>query len=250
MKPLATELRPQTIDDIVGQTSLLQPNGIIRKMVEQKFVSNLIFYGPPGVGKTSFANALAKDLGYEVFTFNASTDKKDKIDKILAQDDIQHKILIIDEVHRMNQNKQDLLLEYMENGKIVCFFTTTENPYFTINPAIRSRSTILELKPLKTKEIVDYLKKKIANKEFNLKIGKEPLILLAEMSGGDLRVAINKMELLIKLYPDQKIDVTLIKHIFDSKANLQGSKYADIHHDFKSALQKSVRGSDVDASLY
>jgi len=251
MKPLASLLRPQTINDIVGQENLLQPQGLVRRMVEKKFVSNLIFYGPPGVGKTSFATALANDLAYDVVLFNASIDKKDKIDKILAKTEDKKQILIIDEVHRMNQNKQDLLLEHMENGNIVCFFTTTENPYFTINPAIRSRSTILELKPISSDDIFNYLKGKIVKKEIDLfGISDEPLKLLAEMSSGDLRVAINKIELLINLYSNEKIDVNLIKRIFDSKANIQGSKTGDIHHDFKSALQKSIRGSDVDASLY
>jgi len=251
MKPLASLLRPQTIDDIVGQENLLQSQGLVRKMVEKKFVSNLIFYGPPGVGKTSFATALAKDLAYDVVYFNASIDKKDKIDKILAKTDDQKQILVIDEVHRMNQNKQDLLLEHMENGNIVCFFTTTENPYFTINPAIRSRSTILELKRISEDDIFNYLKGKIVKKEIDLfGISDEPLRLLAEMSAGDLRVAINKIELLMNLYADEKIDINLIKRIFDSKANIQGSKSGDIHHDLKSALQKSIRGSDVDAALY
>ncbi|ATZ20204.1 replication-associated recombination protein A [Mesoplasma lactucae] len=251
MEPLASYLRPKSIKDIVGQKQLLDKNGVIQRMVQAKFTSNLIFYGPPGVGKTSFANALANDLGKKVYNFNAGIDKKEKLDKILKESSVEDPaIIVIDEVHRMNQQKQDILLEYMEKGQVIVYFTTTENPYFVINPAIRSRSTILELNPISTDDIFDFLKEKIKNKEISLDIEDEPLMLLAEMSSGDLRVAINKIELLTKLYQNTKIDISIIKKIFDNRGNQMGSKYGDTFHDLKSALQKSIRGSDVDASLY
>jgi len=248
--PLANLLRPQTISEIVGQERLLQPDGLIKRMVDQQFTSNLIFYGPPGVGKTSFASALAHDLHREPFFFNAAIDKKEKLDKILNTLTEQTKIIIIDEVHRMNQNKQDLLLEHMETGAVICYFTTTENPYFTINPAIRSRATILELTPISSEDIFNFFKKQMASGRIKLQIQDEPLRALAQMSGGDLRVALNKAELLMRLYVDEPIDLNLIQRIFDSKANLSGSKAGDTIYDLKSALQKSVRGSDVDAALY
>jgi len=248
--PLANLLRPQTISEIVGQERLLQPDGLIKRMVDQQFTSNLIFYGPPGVGKTSFASALAHDLHREPFFFNAAIDKKEKLDRILNTVTDHTKIIIIDEVHRMNQNKQDLLLEHMETGAVICYFTTTENPYFTINPAIRSRATILELTPISSEDIFNFFKAQIKTGRLKLTIQDEPLRALAQMSGGDLRVALNKAELLLRLYPDEPIDLNLIQRIFDSKANLSGSKAGDTIYDLKSALQKSVRGSDVDAALY
>jgi putative ATPase len=146
---LAFALRPTKIDEIIGQSHLLDQNGIIRKIEETKFCPNLIFYGPPGIGKTSMANAVALSLGKEVLRFNASNDKKEKLQKFVESANSSNPpVIIIDEIHRMNKNIQDYLLEYAEERKVIIFCTTTENPFFTINPAIRSRATILQLQDI------------------------------------------------------------------------------------------------------
>ena len=251
MKPLAEILRPLTIKNIVGQSELLQSDGLVNRMVVHQFGCNLIFYGPPGVGKTTFAYALGADLHQEVHYFNASVEKKENLDKILKKATMEQPVaLIIDEVQRMNQNKQDILLEYMEKGLVFVYFTTTENPYFVINPALRSRSTILELKPISSQDMFTFFKQKLDHHELELLIDDETLMYLCELANGDLRVAINKIELLLNLYPGETINPALISKVFDHKGVQQGGRYGDTFHDLKSALQKSVRGSDVDAALY
>lgn len=218
-------------------------------MVDQQFATSLIFYGPPGTGKTSFALALAQDLNLDYNLFNASYDKKEKLSQIIAQAQTKKQILVIDEIHRMNKDKQDLLLEHMENGNLIVFFTTTENPFFVINPAIRSRATIVKVEPIQSEEMFHFLKKLITEQKIQLDISDEALNYLCQVAAGDLRSAINYLELFLNLYADQKIDLTFVSQIIPN-AQVKGAKYGDDLHDLKSALQKSVRGSDVDASLY
>lgn len=248
-KPLAFLLRPTTINAIVGQEKVLSQAGLIRRMVDQQFATSLIFYGPPGTGKTSFALALAQDLNLDYNLFNASYDKKEKLSQIIAQAQTKKQILVIDEIHRMNKDKQDLLLEHMENGNLIVFFTTTENPFFVINPAIRSRATIVKVEPIQSEEMFHFLQKLITEQKIKLNISDEALNYLCQVAAGDLRSAINYLELFLNLYAEQKIDLTFVSQIIPN-AQVKGAKYGDDLHDLKSALQKSVRGSDVDASLY
>ncbi|AXK51093.1 replication-associated recombination protein A [Spiroplasma alleghenense] len=250
-QPLAMALRPKTISNIIGQSHIINDNkGIISRMVKNQFATNLIFHGPPGVGKTTLGIALASDLKKEYTIFNASIDKKEKLQKVVEniEENNQH-IVIIDEIHRMNRDKQDFLLEFLETGKIILFAATTENPFFVINPAIRSRCNLINLQPISSKEMSEGLKKIIKDFEIELKIDDESLLYLSELANGDLRTAINWIEILINLYKGEKITLETIAEVIP-EAKAKGSGYGDEFHDLKSALQKSIRGSDVNAALH
>lgn len=250
VKSLSFLLRPNSLDNIVGQTHLLnKKNGIIYKMKEKKFITNIIFYGPPGIGKTSMAISLANDLNLEYICFNAANDKKDKLLKIVENSKNKKIVLLIDEIHRMNRNIQDFLLEFIESREITVFLTTTENPFFVINPAIRSRCTIMKLNNITLEEMQDGLVKILKNNHIDLQFEKDAFEHLCNYANGDLRVAINAIEIIFNLYKDQKIDVEIINAIFN-KSYIRGSGVGDELHDLKSALQKSIRGSDVNAALH
>ncbi|EOA07481.1 ATPase, AAA family, putative helicase subunit of the Holliday junction resolvase [Mycoplasma yeatsii 13926] len=249
-KPLSFLLRPKSVKEIIGQSHILKENGLINKMIKNNYCTSLIFFGPSGVGKTSFAISLANDLNIEYELFNASYDKKEKlvkiIDKALSKDRF---IVIIDEIHRLNKDKQDILLEYMEKGNIYVFSTTTENPFFVINPALRSRSLLIQLKSISSQEMFEYAKQLISENKISVNINDEALNYLSEICVGDVRSFLNSLELIQTLYQDEFIDIKQIKMILTMSKN-SDSAYGDEFHDLKSALQKSIRGSDVDASLY
>lgn len=160
-EPLAFTLRPTTISQIIGQNHLINDqNGIISKMIKNNFVSSLIFYGEPGTGKSSMAQALANDLKLEYIIFNAEIDKKTKLEKIIESASLNSNlILIVEEIHRMNKDRQDILLQYLENGHLIMFACTTENPYFVINPAIRSRANIIKLERITALQMATGLQK-------------------------------------------------------------------------------------------
>lgn len=252
LEPLATILRPKTLNDIIGQTDLVNSkNGIIFKIIAKKFLPSIILYGPPGTGKTSLAQVIAQDLKIPFTIFNAATDKKQELEKIftLAKKEKKY-LLIIEEIHRMNRDRQDLLLQYLEQGTFTLIACTSENPYFVVNPALRSRCLMIELKRINDQEMFDGLKKVITeNKIFKIKITDEALKMICQLASGDLRVAINILELTNNLYPKTEITVELINKLVP-QANLWNFKEGDEHHDLKSALQKSIRGSDVDAAIY
>lgn len=250
--PLNIFLRPKTIEDIVGQSHLLNDKGIIFRMLKYKFLTSLIFYGPSGVGKTSLALALANDLNIDYQVFNASINKKGDLEKIILKvKETKKFILIIEEIHRMNRDRQDILLELLESRQLIIFACTTENPYFVINPAIRSRMQILKLYPIKEVEMFQGLKKIFTSSKYNLSlnISDDTLKFICQLTSGDLRIAINILELVINLYPNELITTELIQQI-GIESNILGSHYGDEYHNLKSALQKSIRGSDVDASLH
>ncbi|AAT75762.1 putative helicase subunit of Holliday junction resolvase [Mesoplasma florum L1] len=248
--PLAYLLRPKTTSEIIGQENLLKEDGLIKKMISNNFCRSLIFYGPSGVGKTSFAIALANDLNIEYDLFNASYDKKENLTKIIDKAINKERfILIIDEIHRLNRDKQDILLNFMESGNVYLFATTTENPFFTINPAIRSRATILELKRVSHDESFAFVNKLIKDKKVDINIKPESLKYLCELNSGDIRSLLNNIELFHNLYKGEEITIDLISSIISQGKNPSGAT-GDDFHDLKSALQKSVRGSDVDASLH
>ncbi|ASP28082.1 recombination factor protein RarA [Spiroplasma corruscae] len=249
-QPLSYILRPKTVNDVVGQSHLInKENGLVSRMIEKRFLTNLIFYGPPGIGKTSLAISLANDLKIDYDFFNASNDKKEKLQSIVKNINDNEFVLIIDEFHRMNKSIQDFLLEYIESKKLVVFITTTENPYFVINPAVRSRSTILQLKEITEDEMFNGLNKILLKIDNKTVIKEDGLRAISSRSNGDLRFAINMIEIIQELYNDKVIDKDFIDQLsFINSA--KGSSYGDEFHDLKSALQKSIRGSDVNASLH
>ncbi len=252
-KPLAFRLRPTTIDDVVGQDHLVGKDGFIRKMIENNKIFSMIFYGPPGTGKTTTAKILASSLNIPCTLLNATiNNKKDIEEAILEAKFSGHMIIIMDEVHRLNKDKQDVLLDYIESGLITLIGATTSNPYHSINPAIRSRCHIVEFKSIEDKDIVKILEKALENKDGlnnEFKADKEALEIIARLSNGDVRFALNALEIASISCKNNHITKD------DISNNINVPQYMidndeDGHYDAVSALQKSIRGSDVDASLY
>ena len=258
--PLAYRMRPKTINEVVGQQHLVGPGKIIRRMVEAKLLSSMILYGPPGTGKTSIASAIAGSTQFAFRQLNAATDSKKELQIVAAEAKMSGTvILLLDEVHRLDKTKQDFLLPHLENGRIILIGATTENPYITINPAIRSRTQIFEVYPLSEADIIKALDHVLLDTQRGL--GKEAIQLddnaklhLARMSNGDLRSALNALELAARSTPkndEQLIHLTLaiISECIQRKA-LTHDKDGDAHYDVISAFQKSIRGSDPDAALH
>ena len=248
MEILADKLRPKKIDDIIGQDHLIGKGKILSNLVKNKKLFSMIFYGKPGIGKTSIANALVNELNIHYKFLNATVNNKSDFDSAIAEAKMYgDMVLIIDEIHRMNKDKQDLLLPYIENGTIILIGLTTSNPYHKINPAIRSRCQIFELHELTKDDIVKGLKKALEDFK-DIKIDEETLDYIATLSSGDMRFALNLLE--VAYYSsDKKINIEVIKKI-NSKPVFFHDKDGDGHYDVLSALQKSIRGSDVDASLH
>ena len=249
MEILADILRPKKLDDVVGQTHLVGDNKIISNLVKNKKIFSMIFYGKPGIGKTSLAVAIVSELGIRYKMLNATVNNKADFDVSIEEAKMYGElVLIVDEIHRMNKDKQDLLLPYIENGTIILIGITTSNPYHKINPAIRSRCQIFELHELTTDDIIIGLNKG-AKKLENIKIDKKTLEYIATLASGDLRYALNLLEMAYYSTSDGEVSVKTIKTI-NSKPVFFHDKNEDGHYDVLSALQKSIRGSDVDASLH
>ncbi len=249
MEILADILRPKKLDDVVGQTHLVGDNKIISNLVKNKKIFSMIFYGKPGIGKTSLAVAIVSELGIRYKMLNATVNNKADFDVSIEEAKMYGElVLIVDEIHRMNKDKQDLLLPYIENGTIILIGITTSNPYHKINPAIRSRCQIFELHELTTDDIIIGLNKG-AKKLENIKIDKKTLEYIATLASGDLRYALNLLEMAYYSTSDGEVSVETIKTI-NSKPVFFHDKDEDGHYDVLSALQKSIRGSDVDASLH
>lgn len=248
MEILADKLRPKKIDDIIGQKHLVGEGKILTNLVKNKKLFSMIFYGKPGIGKTSIATALVSELEMHYKFLNATVNNKSDFDTAIMEAKMYgDMVLIIDEIHRMNKDKQDLLLPYIENGTIILIGLTTSNPYHKINPAIRSRCQIFELHELSKEDIIGGLNKALPKLD-NIKIDKDAIDYVANLASGDMRFALNLLE--VAYYSsDKKITLEDIKKI-NNKPVFFHDKDGDGHYDVLSALQKSIRGSDVDASLH
>jgi len=254
METLINRLRPKKIDDIIGQHNLIGENKVLTKIVTSKKMFSFILYGPPGTGKTSIANALANELDYKFKILNAvNCTKKDLTTVIEESKRFKKVILLLDEFHRLTKPMQDILLPEIEYDNIYVIGCTTNNPYHTVNPAIRSRLIIFELKQVSENDIYEYLKNISKNNEIfpkNLTIDDDVLKTIALNSSGDLRFSLNTFEILYNLSNENE-HITKEKLLSLSLGNFKNyDKDGDTFYDIISAFQKSIRGSDVDASLY
>lgn len=260
MQPLAYRMRPRNLSEFVGQQHLVGPNKIISRMVKARMLSSLILYGPPGTGKTSIASAIAGSTKYAFRKLNAATDTKKDLQVVAEEAKMSGTvILLLDEIHRLDKSKQDFLLPHLENGRIILIGATTENPYISINPAIRSRTQIFPVHPLSIEDMKVAVNRALTDSERGL--GKMPIKLdqdaeeqLLTATNGDLRSALNGLELAAKSTDPDKdgiIHLTLpvIEESVQKKA-IASDRDGDAHYDVISAFQKSIRGSDTDAALH
>ena len=251
MEPLAKKLEPKSLNDVLGQKHLIGKGAILRNLVEKKKLVSMILYGKPGIGKTSIAKAIVNDLDMPYRFFNATINNKKDFDTVVSEAKIYNgMILIMDEIHRLNKDKQDLLLPQLESGLITLIGMTTSNPYHAINPAIRSRCQLFELNELETTDIIEGLNKAVKSSYLKgITIDDDTIKYIANLAGSDLRYAYNLLEIAFYASNDQKVDINLVKQI-NSKPVFFSDKNGDGHYDVLSAFQKSIRGSDVDASLH
>lgn len=253
IKPLAFRLRPKKLEDVIGQDELVGPNGFLTSSVNKKIPLSFILFGEPGTGKTTIAECYANSLGAHYSLINAVTsNKKDILDAIEASKHYPCSILIIDEIHRLNKDKQDILLPHVEDGTIYLIGATTANPYISINKAIRSRLHLLEVKRLSQEQVVIALKRAINDPKGlngNLNIDEESLNYIAKKSNGDIRFALNYLEILAINFDDQLVDINKTSSVVKvSNSSIDNDENG--HYDAVSAMQKSIRGSDVNAALY
>lgn len=264
MQPLAYRMRPKNLDEVVGQEHLVGNKKIIKRMVEAKLLSSMILYGPPGIGKTSIASAIAGSTKYAFRKLNAATDTKKDLQIVAEEGKMSGTvILLLDEIHRLDKTKQDFLLPLLESGNIILIGATTENPYISISPAIRSRCQIFELHRLKKGDISHAIDRALKDSEtglgkYNVELTKDARNLLIEKGNGDLRATLNALELAVLSTKEEKQENADNKLVID-KVEMQDSiqfksqnydANGDGHYDLLSAFQKSIRGSDTDAALY
>ncbi|POO70864.1 recombinase RarA [Bacillus amyloliquefaciens] len=260
MKPLAYRMRPANIEDIIGQEHLVKEDKIIGRMVRAKHLSSMILYGPPGIGKTSIATAIAGSTSIAFRKLNAVIHNKKDMEIVVQEAKMSGQvILILDEVHRLDKGKQDFLLPYLENGMIILIGATTANPYHAINPAIRSRTQIFELEPLTPDLIKQALKRALTDEHrglgsYSVSVDDDAMDHFAQGCGGDVRSALNALELAV-LSTKESSDGTIRITRETAEECLQKKSYThdkngDAHYDVLSAFQKSIRGSDANAALH
>lgn len=250
-EPLAIKMRPKTTKDIIGQKHLFGDNKILSNLVNNKKLFSMILYGKPGIGKTSVALSLIEELGLRYRMLNATINNKKDFDIVVEEAKMYKGIVVVmDEIHRLNKDKQDLLLPYLENGLITLIGMTTSNPYHKINPAIRSRCQIFELKELDMTDVLEGINKAVKSGYLpDIKISKKAKEIIATLSSGDLRSAYNLLEVSYYSTKDYNITEEVVRNI-NSKPVFFHDKNEDGHYDVISAFQKSIRGSDVNAALY
>lgn len=263
-KPLAYRMRPNTLEEYVGQEHLLGKNKILYRTIKADRLSSIILFGPPGCGKTSLARVISRTTNYKFYQINATTAGVSDIKRVVEEtqnfmmNPKGKSILFIDEIHRFNKLQQDALLPYVENGTIILIGATTENPYFEVNKALISRSMVFKLEPLNEKDILKVLKLSLEKEEglknYNIKIEEETLEKIAIASNGDVRTALNGLEIAVlttELSSDGFIHIT-DEVVAQSMQNRKAifDKNGDSHYDNISAFIKSLRGSDADAAVF
>jgi len=254
-RPLAERMRPQTLDEVLGQQHLTDSGKIIREIIDNKQPTSLILWGPPGSGKTTLARIIAQEIGAEFVELSAVTSGKADVTKVigLAQQNQRlgmRTILFVDEIHRFNKAQQDAFLPHVEDGTITLIGATTENPSFEVITPLLSRSRVLVLEPLSKEAITDILKKTAeAEKISAKKLPAKSIDLLAELSGGDARVALGNLELALGLAGSKAVTTEIVKTAAQKRAPGY-DKAGEQHYNIISAFIKSMRGSDANAALY
>ena len=263
--PLASRLRPATLDEVVGQKHIIGKDKLLYRAIKADKLGSIIFYGPPGTGKTTLAKVIAGTTSARFKQLNATVAGKKDMEEVVqeAKDALgmygQKTILFVDEIHRFNKSQQDYLLPFVEDGTLLLIGATTENPYFEVNGALISRSRIFELKPLAKEDVAELLRRAVYDKEkgmgsYKADISEEAVDFLADMAGGDARAALNAVELGIlttERSEDGLIHITLdVAQECIQKRAVRYDKGGDNHYDTISAFIKSMRGSDPDAAVY
>lgn len=257
---LSYKLRPNKLKDFLGQDHLLGPDQVLAQLIKSKHLTSLIFWGPPGSGKTTLANIVAKEFNANFHALSATSATKKDLQTLVKeaqekQSENIRTIIFIDEIHRWNKAQQDALLPHVESGVVTLIGATTENPSFEIISPLLSRSKLFVFKPLKKESLKQILKNALKNKELGIDkyqktIDDKALDLLINLSAGDARVALNALEIAIYSYLQKQITIGVIQHIFQTKSSGLYDKKADYHYHTISAFIKSMRGSDVNASLF
>lgn len=261
-RPLAEKMRPQTLDDFVGQEELLGKDSPLRQMIEHDNISSMIFWGPPGVGKTTLAYIIARQTNSVFKRLSAVTSGVKDIKDIINEAEFnkvngKKTILFVDEIHRFNKAQQDAFLPYVENGDIILIGATTENPSYEVNSALLSRSKVYVLKSLTTENIIKILKRAILSitkeQKITINIDEESLNIIANLSSGDARTSLNTLENILNITPLKKktknINSSQVKKVLQNKTFLYDKK-GEEHYNLISALHKSMRNSDPDAAIY
>ncbi len=263
--PLASRLRPRTLDEVVGQEHIIGKDKMLYRAIKADKLSSVIFYGPPGTGKTTLAKVIANTTSADFCQINATSAGKKDMEEVVAKAKqniagyMKKTILFIDEIHRFNKGQQDYLLPFVEDGTIILIGATTENPFFEVNGALISRSIIFELKPLDIENIKTIIKRAVTDSErgfgsYGVELDDDALDFLAEVSGGDARTALNAIELGVlttERSADDRIHITMeVAEECIQKRKLAYDKTGDNHYDTISAFIKSMRGSDPDAAVY
>lgn len=250
--PLAERMRPQTLDEVIGQTHLLGDNEILKQIVKNREPVSLILWGPPGSGKTTLARVIAKEVDAEFIELSAVTSGKKDVEKVVehARQNWNLKlrtILFVDEIHRFNKAQQDAFLPHVESGLITLIGATTENPSFEVINPLLSRSRVLVLEPLAKDHLIDILNRAVASEKATKRVSDESIDYIAELAGGDARVALGNLELALNF--SKKVTIETVKTAAQKRVPGYDKK-GEMHYNVISAFIKSMRGSDVDASLY
>ena len=261
-EPLANRVRPQNLDQFVGQEQLLGPGKILREIIDNDQVSSMIFWGPPGVGKTTLAEIIARQSQASFFNFSAVDSSITKIRKIMKQAEAEHEVgqktlVFVDEIHRFNKAQQDAFLPYVERGSIILIGATTENPSFEVNSALLSRCKVFVLKPLEVKDIIKLLQNALHNPngfgKLTVKISEQEIKAIAKFANGDARTALNTLEMAVlngnKSGNTIAVTMDSLGQLITQKSVLY-DKDGEEHYNIISALHKSMRNSDVDAAIY